>query len=336
MLRSAGDLPHPSSHAMTAEVAIAAPLEPVHFATHGHHFSAADAVDIPTLAAQATAPLSVIVQITKRCNFDCSFCSETLQMRDPSIADLATMATNLSGTKRVFLSGGEPLLRRDFIEVVDLFHKYIVGVPTNATRGLVHARAMAGKVAFVNVGLEGPRATTNRVRGDYDKVLAGVHAFVEAGLPISLSAVVYRSTLAALPFTYQIADVLGAGKLKLILPLRKGNALHLEKGEFISHEEAGLAFDRLLELRSTFDWRPALRMTTWTPENEGHMIVVEPNGTANAWPVYDAPDLFEPLGNILEEPITALWARYRFRTNHFAKYLGHSIRSVEHSEPSRA
>jgi MoaA/NifB/PqqE/SkfB family radical SAM enzyme len=321
---------------MTAALIIASPPEVVSFATRGHHFNATSTLDAAMLAAQATAPLSVIVQITKRCNFDCSFCSETLQMRDPSIADLATMSTNLSGTRRVFLSGGEPLLRRDFIEVVDLFQDYIVGIPTNATRGLVHARAMAGKVAFVNIGLEGPRATTNRVRGDYDKVMRGVHAFVEVGLPISLSAVVYRSTLAALPFTYQIADVLGAGKLKLILPLRKGNALHLEKGEFISHEEAGIAFDHLLELRSSFDWRPALRMTTWTPETEGHMIVVEPNGITNAWPVYDAPDLFEPLGNLLEEPITALWSRYRFRANHFAKYLGQSIRSVANATSASA
>src|SRR5436190_711926 len=104
---------------------------------------------------------------------------------------------------------------------------------TATTEELAEA-AMVGKVAFVNVGLEGPRSTTNRVRGDYDQVMAGIRALVAHGLPLSLSAVVYRSTLHALPFTYQIADVLGAGKLKLILPLRKGNALGLEEHEFIT------------------------------------------------------------------------------------------------------
>jgi hypothetical protein len=161
--------------------------------------------------------------------------------------------------------------------------------------------------------------------------MAGVRAFLDHELPISLSAVVYRSTLHALPFTYQIADVLRAGKLKLILPLRKGNALDLEEHEFITQEEAAQAFDRLGELRAVHDWRPALRMTTWTPQTEGHMIVVEPTGLANAWPVYDAPDLFEPLGNLLEEPVTAIWARYRFKRNHFAKYLGKSIRTLCHT-----
>ncbi|GLL02196.1 radical SAM protein [Dactylosporangium matsuzakiense] len=304
---------------------------PVAF-TAGHHFAVTGAASVEELADAATAPLSVILQVTKRCNFDCSFCSETLQLPDPTLAELGRMRVNLAGVQRVFLSGGEPLLRRDFGEIVDMYTgNFILGIPTIATRGLQHAAAMVAKVAFVNVGLEGPRATTNRVRGDYDAVMAGVRAFQEVGLPLSLSAVVYRSTLPALPFTYQIADVLGAGKLKLILPLRKGNALDLAEHEFISLDEAAQTFDRLTEARAVHEWRPALRMTAWTPETEGHMILVEVTGNASAWPVYDAPDLLEPLGNVLHEPIGELWARYRFKRNHFAKYLGQSIRTVTNS-----
>ncbi|MGH8897406.1 MAG: radical SAM protein [Egibacteraceae bacterium] len=305
---------------------------PVSF-TDGHHFTLTGGATVEQLADTALVPLSVILQVTKRCNFDCSFCSETLQLPDPTMKELDGIRANLGGVTRVFLSGGEPLLRRDFGDVVDLYSEFILGIPTNATRGLQHAKSLVGKAAFVNVGLEGPRSTTNRVRGDYDQVMSGVRAFLDHGLPISLSAVVYRSTLHALPYTYQIADVLGAGKLKLILPLRKGNALDLEEHEFISFDEAAQCFDRLCELRAIHDWRPALRMTTWTPQTEGHMIVVEPTGTANAWPVYDAPDLFEPLGNLLHEPVTEIWARYRFKRNHFAKYLGASIRTLSHSAP---
>ena len=297
--------------------------------TDGHHFSLARDVDLDALISAAKAPLSVILQVTKRCNFDCSFCSETLQLPDPSLEDLDVIRANLAGVPRVFLSGGEPLLRRDFGEIVDMYHTdFIIGVPTNATRGLQHARAMAGKVAFVNVGLEGPRATTNRVRGDYDQVMAGVRAFLHVDLPISLSAVVYRSTLQALPFTCQIADVLGAGKVKMILPLLKGNALELDPNEFITVEEAAQTFDRLCELRAVHGWSPALRMTTWTPETEGHMIVVETTGQASAWPVYDAPDLFEPLGNLLHEPANVIWQRYPYKRNHYAKYLGASIHAT--------
>jgi hypothetical protein len=117
----------------------------------------------------------------------------------------------------------------------------------------------------------------------------------------------------------------GRVQLKLILPLRKGNALGLAGREFITVDEARDAFGRLTELRTLYDWRPALRMTPWTAETEGHMIVVEPSGDAQAWPVYDQPDLFLKLGNLLREPVTRIWDRYPYKRNHFAKYLGASI-----------
>jgi len=303
---------------------------PVTF-TGGHHFTATAGADPNELAEAAAAPLSVIVQVTKRCDFNCGFCSETLQMADPTLEQIDTIRANLAGTQRVFLSGGEPLLRRDLPEIVEMFSGFIIGLPTNATRGLAMAPRLAGKVDFVNIGFDGPRATFSRVRGDYDKAMSGVRAFIATGLPISLSAVVLRSTVHALPYLYQIADVLDAGKLKLILPLRKGNALGLPDREFISVEEAKDVFARLTELRATHDWRPAVWMTPWMQATEGHMIVVEPNGDAQAWPVYDQPDLFLRLGNLLEEPITTIWSRYPYRANHYAKYLGASIYTAAHS-----
>lgn len=190
--------------------------------TAGHHFTLHDQADPKVLGEAAAVPLSVIVQVTKRCDFNCGFCSETLQMADPTLGQLDTIRAHLAGVQRVFLSGGEPLLRRDLPEIVDMYAGFILALPTNATRGLVMAPRLAGKVAFVNIGFDGPRATFSRVRGDYDKAMTGVRAFIAAGLPISLSAVVLRSTVHALPYLYQIADVLDAGKLKLILPLRKG------------------------------------------------------------------------------------------------------------------
>jgi MoaA/NifB/PqqE/SkfB family radical SAM enzyme len=301
--------------------------------TPGHHFTLDSQADPRSLGEAATVPLSVIVQVTKRCDFNCGFCSETLQMADPTMGQLDTIRANLAGVQRVFLSGGEPLLRRDLPEIVEMYSEFIIGLPTNATRGLVMAPRLAGKVAFVNIGFDGPRATFSRVRGDYDKAMNGVRAFIAAGLPVSLSAVVLRSTVHALPYLYQIADVLDAGKLKLILPLRKGNALGLPEREFITVEEARDAFDRLAELRAVHDWRPAVRMTPWTPQTEGHMIVVEPNGNAQAWPVYDQPDLFLKLGNLLEEPITAIWQRYPYKASHYAKYLGRSIYTATRSGP---
>lgn len=53
--------------------------------TSGHHFTLAGHDDPRMLAECATTPLSVILQVTKRCDFGCVFCSETLQMGDPTL-----------------------------------------------------------------------------------------------------------------------------------------------------------------------------------------------------------------------------------------------------------
>jgi MoaA/NifB/PqqE/SkfB family radical SAM enzyme len=306
------------------------------YAFNGQHFIINEGLNFDSAAATLTHPLSVIVQVTKRCNMDCGFCSEILQIPDPTLEQLAIMQHNLTGVKRVFLSGGEPLFRRDFGDIVDIYHEggHIVAVPTNAVYAKHHAARMAGKVAYANVGLEGPRAVTARLRGDYDQIMPGVRVLQEHGIPLAMSAVVLRSGLSALPFTVQIGDVLDAGKVKLILPLRKGNALNLPEHEFITQAEAEDAFSRLKEKAAELQWSPALRMTTWTSENEGHMIVIEPNGIARAWPVYDAKDLWENLGNVLEEPITEIWKRYRFKRNHLSKYVGRSIHTTVQGVPT--
>jgi MoaA/NifB/PqqE/SkfB family radical SAM enzyme len=309
---------------------IKAKPEAIFFDGNTHSFDSLQGFNVDKAIEVFQSPLSVILQVTRRCNFDCSFCSETTQMDDPTLADLDLMRKHLQGIQRVFLSGGEPLVRKDFIEIASMFAgDFIVGLPTNATPGEKVAEQLVGKVTFVNVGLEGPRAVTRRVRGDYDKVMSGIRAFRQVGLPLSLSAVVLRSTLEAIPFTCQIADVVGAGKLKLILPIRKGNGLLLDDSEFISEVEAEELFQRLVKMRDKFEWRPALRMTTWTPETEGYSILTYPNGDTFAWPVYDAEDKVELLGNLKEMTIQEIWKNYRFKRNHLRKYLGKSIRTIK-------
>jgi hypothetical protein len=113
---------------------VAGSVGPVAF-TASHHFTVTGDAAIEDPAEAATVPLSVILQVTKRCNFDCSFCSETLQLPDPTLPELDTIRTNLAGVQRVFLSGGEPLMRCDFGDIVDMYTgDFILGIPTNATR----------------------------------------------------------------------------------------------------------------------------------------------------------------------------------------------------------
>src|SRR5579885_1216939 len=89
--------------------ALTAKPEAIFFDDERHHFEAIQGLDIDRAAEGFTSPLSVILQVTRRCNFNCSFCSEIVQMPDPTLEELDLMRQHLQGVQRVFLSGGEPL-----------------------------------------------------------------------------------------------------------------------------------------------------------------------------------------------------------------------------------
>jgi uncharacterized radical SAM superfamily Fe-S cluster-containing enzyme len=81
----------------------------IEFSVHGHYFKTTmNGAQLARSAAVIDRPLSIIYQVTRRCNFDCEFCSETMQVKDPSLDQIASIQRNLAGVPRVFLSGGEP------------------------------------------------------------------------------------------------------------------------------------------------------------------------------------------------------------------------------------
>lgn len=271
-------------------------------------------------------PLSVILQVTRRCNLDCVFCSEISPLPDPSLAELALMREHLQGVQRIYLSGGEPLLRPDLVKIAQLFKpQCFVGLPTNA---MIHESItddLASSIDFANVGIEGPRNVTTRVRGDYDEIVKGIGLIREKGIPLSLCSVVMASNVDCIPLVCQLADVFEARKVKLILPVMKGNAFRLPASEIISDKQALDLFAKLLEQKTRYGWRPKITLTTWTPEVEGYSILVYPDGKVYAWPVYDEPEKVELLGDLLVEDIRAIWQRNPYRANHVRKYLGETI-----------
>jgi cyclic pyranopterin phosphate synthase len=106
------------------------------------------------------------------------------------------------GTKKLRLTGGEPLVRRDIVELVDKLGSYLgqgldeLTLTTNGSQ----LRRYAGRLAQagmrrINVSLDTLDATRFRDitrRGRIADVLDGIDAAVEAGLEIKLNMVAMR------------------------------------------------------------------------------------------------------------------------------------------------
>lgn len=130
--------------------------------------------DVP--ADHLVGPLAVHLEVSAACNLTCAHCFAgelprrerhlTLDELDGLFAQLAAM-----GSYRLGLTGGEPLLRRELFEILDLatHHGLHPCVTTNALRIDERVAREFGRreLVWLNVSLDGATAESNdRVRGD--------------------------------------------------------------------------------------------------------------------------------------------------------------------------
>jgi len=157
-------------------------------------------------ASTAVSPRSVRLSLTDRCDLACIYCRPT---KDGAYVDerldleaWKVMVRGLfaAGVRRVRLTGGEPLLHRDVVEVVrflDTLGLDDVALTTNATRLDKLARPLrAAGLRRINVSIDSldPERFRRMTRGGrLDVVLRGVSAALAAGFrEIKLNVVVVR------------------------------------------------------------------------------------------------------------------------------------------------
>ena len=154
------------------------------------------------------------ISVTDRCNFRCRYCMpkevfgarfEFLPKREilsyEEIGRVARAAWAL-GARKMRLTGGEPLLRRDLPELVALLAalpEVEVALTTNGALLAERAPALAAAgLARVTVSLDSLDDAVFRRMNDVDfpvaRVLEGIEAAAAAGLaPIKVNAVVHRN-----------------------------------------------------------------------------------------------------------------------------------------------
>lgn len=94
-------------------------------------------------------PILAVYDVTKLCNQRCLMCNIwKTKSDDMSLEQLEEEVKKLSrfGVGYVFIQGGEPLIRKDIIEVIDLFLKYHIK-PTVITNGILLTYDLAAEIA---------------------------------------------------------------------------------------------------------------------------------------------------------------------------------------------
>ena len=151
------------------------------------------------------------LSVTDRCNLRCTYCMaeemEFLPRRDLlTFEEIETLARHLvvRGIRRIRLTGGEPLVRKGVLELVERLARLRthglneLTLTTNGTRLPEMAQDLfdAG-VRRINISLDTLRrdrfAELTR-RDEFERVVSGIDAARDAGLAVRINAVAMRGT----------------------------------------------------------------------------------------------------------------------------------------------
>lgn len=146
------------------------------------------------------------LSVTDRCDLRCDYCmprgfrdfEEPGDWLDFGEIERVIAAFGRLGTRRVRLTGGEPLVRRDLPKLAARLARLPgiedLSLSTNATRLSRHARELrAAGISRINVSLDSlrPERFKQITQGRLDKVLSGLMAAKDAGFaPIKINMVV--------------------------------------------------------------------------------------------------------------------------------------------------
>ncbi len=157
-------------------------------------------------------PISFEMEVTARCNNDCRHCYINLHAGDrdarereltvEQVSDIAGQAAGL-GAIWCLITGGEPLLRPDFIDLYLAIKRkgMLVSVFTNAT--LVNEEHVQLFKKYpprdIEITVYGSTCDTyeavTRKAGTFDKFMHGLNLLLESGVRVRLKAMAIRSNL---------------------------------------------------------------------------------------------------------------------------------------------
>ena len=151
------------------------------------------------------------ISVTDRCNFRCVYCMPKevygrdhsfLERRELlSFEEITRVARTFvsAGVAKIRLTGGEPLLRRDLERLIAQLSELDVDLTLTTNGSLLPLKAQALAAAGlrrITVSLDSLDDAIFRALNDVDfsveRVLAGIDAASDAGLPVKVNAVIKR------------------------------------------------------------------------------------------------------------------------------------------------
>ena len=266
-------------------------------------------MSVESLAAQLKtgldAPICLTWELTYACNLECVHCLSSSGRRDPrelSTAEAKRVLDELRDLQVFYINigGGEPMVRRDFFELVEYSVNSGIGVKFSTNGAFIdaeNARRLAGMDYLdIQISLDGVDATTNdavRGAGSYAMARRAMDHLAAANFgPFKISVVVTRHNVPQLDQFKALADSYGAQlRVTRLRPSGRGadtwDQLHPTNDQqreiydwLMAHGDNVLTGDSFFHLNALGDPLPGLNMC-----GAGRVVcLIDPIGDVYACP----------------------------------------------------
>ncbi len=204
------------------------------------HFSFSE--NFHQIAAKRNIPISAGFEITQRCNLKCLHCYINNQPvnynKEFTIKDIYNLLKEMAknGCLWLLITGGEPLLRKDFCEIYRYAKKLgmIITVFTNATKITEKIADLFIKYPpfLIEATLHGSTRTTfdtiTGVSGSFDQFQRGIQFLRERQIPFHLKMIVMRQNVYEVEAARQLAIEMGADDFRFD-PMINADFFHSNK-----------------------------------------------------------------------------------------------------------
>ncbi len=251
------------------------------------------------------APICLTWELTYACNLQCVHCLSSSGQRDPrelTTAEAKVVLDELRDLQVFYINigGGEPMVRRDFFELLEYSIGNGIGVKFSTNGAFIDAdkarRLAAMDYLDIQISLDGTDAVTNdavRGTGSYDMAIRAMDHLRDAGFgPFKISVVVTRHNVDQLDEFKALADAYGAQlRVTRLRPSGRGadswHDLHPTNAQqrqiynwLMAHGDNVLTGDSFFHLNALGDPLPGLNMC-----GAGRVVcLIDPIGDVYACP----------------------------------------------------
>lgn len=143
------------------------------------------------------------LEVTKNCNFNCIHCylgNKSEEKDNLSKNDILQLINNLDslGVMDVVITGGEPFLNKDLLEILEYIKKKNIGISILTNGSLLNKKIISQlsrlKIKRISISLESHKKNIfGKIRGpeNFDKVISGIKLAINAKLPLEINVVLF-------------------------------------------------------------------------------------------------------------------------------------------------